>query len=231
MQEQRTRPIVSRRDRPAKAPLSRDVIVETGLALLTREGLEGLTLRKIATALDTGPASLYVYVANLEELQALVLDRAFADMVWPTDAGASWEQKVKALLTASFRTLYACPGLARLALSMIPAGHNSMLLTEELLGLLLEGGLSEASAAWAVDLLSLYITAIAAEQDFRRGRGDVLEPVIEAFKQADPERFPHIHALRPHLMSGDQSRFDWALDVLLAGLKAGAPPSGHVESP
>jgi AcrR family transcriptional regulator len=50
--------VVSRRARPAKAPLSRDGIVATGLELLSEHGLPGLSLRRIAAALDTGPASL-----------------------------------------------------------------------------------------------------------------------------------------------------------------------------
>ena len=64
--------IISRRNRPAKAPLSRDLIVSTALEILERDGLSGLSLRRIATALDTGAASLYVYLANLNELHALI---------------------------------------------------------------------------------------------------------------------------------------------------------------
>ena len=58
--------IVSRRTRPAKAALSLERIVSTALEILEQEGLSGLSLRRAATALDTGPASLYVYLENLE---------------------------------------------------------------------------------------------------------------------------------------------------------------------
>ena len=50
------------------------------LALLSRDGMAGLSLRKVAAALDTGAASLYVYVANLDELHALLLDRVLGEV-------------------------------------------------------------------------------------------------------------------------------------------------------
>ena len=43
-------------------------------AILREEGLSKVTMRRIATALDTGPASLYVYVSDTEDLHAQILD-------------------------------------------------------------------------------------------------------------------------------------------------------------
>jgi AcrR family transcriptional regulator len=70
------RHIESRLGGPVKQPLSRDAIVAEALRQLTSNGLEGMSLRKVAAALETGPASLYAYVEDLNELHALVLDRA-----------------------------------------------------------------------------------------------------------------------------------------------------------
>src|SRR5580704_13814187 len=64
----------SRRDRPAKPPLTRDGIVAVAVAVMRDEGLERVTMRRLAAELDTGPASLYVYVRNTAELHAAVLD-------------------------------------------------------------------------------------------------------------------------------------------------------------
>ena len=52
---------VSRRDRPAKPPLSREGVIAVSLRIMRDEGLEKVTMRRIAAELDTGPASLYVY--------------------------------------------------------------------------------------------------------------------------------------------------------------------------
>ncbi|GGA05815.1 hypothetical protein GCM10008018_59690 [Paenibacillus marchantiophytorum] len=77
------RTIVSRRSRPAKAPLSKEVIIKTALELLRKEGSSGLSMRKIAKVLDTGPSSLYVYVTNLQELNDYVLDLGLEEVPLP----------------------------------------------------------------------------------------------------------------------------------------------------
>ena len=59
----------SRRDRPAKPALSLQWIVAETISIMRTEGLERATMRRVAQALDTGPASLYVYVANLNDDQ------------------------------------------------------------------------------------------------------------------------------------------------------------------
>jgi AcrR family transcriptional regulator len=211
------RRVVSRRARPAKSPLSQDVIVTTALDLLSQEGMAGFSLRKVAATLDTGAASLYVYVANLAELHALLLDRVLGEVVLPI--AGDWRERLKAVLQSYFVALYERPGLAQIALSTIPSGPNMMELTEALLGLLVEGGVDLAQAAWALDLLLLQTAAVAAEQDNRRGQNeDELARVARALASVSVWEHPNIHALGDDLVSGKGDRHDWALDVLINGV-------------
>ena len=62
-------------DRAERRPLTRDAIVEAALTLLDRDGLSGLSMRKLAQELGAGAASLYWHVGNKEELLSLLLDR------------------------------------------------------------------------------------------------------------------------------------------------------------
>jgi AcrR family transcriptional regulator len=213
------RQVLSRRSRPAKSPLSQEAIVSTALDLLSREGMAGLSLRKVAAVLDTGAASLYVYVANLDELHALVLDRVLGEVVTPAGRDGDWRYRLKAALRSYSEALYARPGLAQVALSTIPSGPNMVELTESLLALLEQGGVEPGRAAWAVDLLLLHTSAFAAERDNRRGGDEVaLRRAQEALGSVSPDEHPHIHALGAELFSGEQSRYDWGLDVLINGV-------------
>ncbi|HWE62831.1 MAG TPA: TetR/AcrR family transcriptional regulator C-terminal domain-containing protein [Chloroflexota bacterium] len=135
-----------------------------------------------------------------------------------------WRHRLKEVLGAYFHTLTARPGLAQLAMTTMPVGPNTLRLTELLLDLLLEGGMQGSTAAWAVDLLTLYVTAIAAEQSLRQGHEDPVSRAEQAMRDLPPGDYPHIHALRESLFSGAGERFDWALDVLLTGLMEHAPP-------
>lgn len=217
----RTEPsqIVSRRTRPAKSALSKDIIVSTALDLLSREGMAGLSLRKVAAALDTGAASLYVYVANLDELHALALDRVLGEVDLPATRDGDWRELLKGVLRSYSEVLCDRPGLAQVALSTIPSGPNMVDLTECLLDLLQQGGVELDRAAWAVDLLLLHTSAFAAERDNRRSDDEVaLRRAQEALGSVSPEEHPHIHALGAELFSGERGRHDWALDVLINGV-------------
>ena len=225
MSEEAPRKIISRRNRPAKAPLSRDVIVSTALHILEQDGLSGLSLRRVATALDTGAASLYVYVANLDELHSLILDQALGKVKLPKSSRSPWQGRLKALLLSYFHVLYERQGLAQLAMSTIASGPNSLRIWEMLLGLLKEGGVEDVKAAWGVDLLTLYVTAIAAEQGLRRESGEVLRRVENVLSAVSAREFPLVFASKEALLCSEgKRRSEWALDVILGGIVGGQNP-------
>jgi AcrR family transcriptional regulator len=219
MSEEPHRNIISRRSRPAKAPLSREVIVSTALHILEQDGFSGLSLRRVATALDTGAASLYVYVANLDELHSLMLDLALGTVKVSQTRSSLWRDRLKALLLSYFHVLYEHQGLAHLAMATIASGPNSLRIWEMLLGLLQEGGVEDIKAAWGVDLLTLYVTAVAAEQSRRRESGQVLRRVENALSAVSAKEFPLVFAFQKALLSGEGNlRGEWALDIILDGI-------------
>ncbi|MFF4364526.1 TetR/AcrR family transcriptional regulator [Streptomyces sp. NPDC001594] len=213
---------VSRRARPAKAPLSRDVIVRTGLKILDRDGLDALTMRRVAKELDTGPASLYVYVANRDDLMAAMLDQALAPAPHtPLPPRGDWREQLRTLARAAVEAMSRHQGLAQVALGAIPTGENALLVLDRLLALLKTGGLTDTAAAWAVDLLWLHIAAAAAEQStYNTKQADEENTIAEAdrhYAALPADRYPMITSLRHALLSpGD--RDTWALDVLINGI-------------
>src|SRR3954447_2834936 len=106
---------ISRRERPAKPALSRRWIVDTAVRIMRAEGLRKVTMRRLAQELDTGPASLYVYVRNTAELHAAVLDELLGT-VGPAPTEGSWRERLERVLTAYTAMLFEHPSLARSAL-------------------------------------------------------------------------------------------------------------------
>ena len=217
----------SRRDRPAKPALSRDAIVAAGLEIVRNEGLDALSMRRLGQALDTGPASLYVYFANRDELWDLLFDAAIGTVTTePTDP-ERWREQVTALAGRMVKMMAEdFPGMARLAMARIPSGDNALRVTESMLSLLKAGGAGDQAAAYAVDLISMYVTAIAHEQSlyaalYKDPEHEVreIERIAARFAAVSPERFPTIAALRDELTSGDgEERFALGLDVIVNGL-------------
>ncbi|WP_405161705.1 TetR/AcrR family transcriptional regulator [Nocardia sp. NBC_01499] len=214
---------VSRRARPAKAPLSREVIIETGLRVLDAEGLAALTMRRVAQELDTGAASLYVYVANRDDLMAAMLDHVLGTLEEPT--GGTWRERLVALVEAAIAAMSRHEGLALVALGSIPTATNTLLLMDRMLAVLAESGVAGITNSWAVDLLFLHITAAAAEQSAYNTKGMRAEvhlaEVAKRFAELPADRYPMIVAMRETLMTGDgEARGKWALRVLIEGILA-----------
>src|SRR5262249_31337272 len=137
-------------------------IIDAALAIMRDDGLDKVTMRRIAAALDTGPASLYVYVHNTADLHAQLLDALLGPVEVATLTG-TWRGPPKALLTRYLEIPGKHPQIARMAMSTQPSGPNYMALAETTLALLAEGGVEGEAAAWGLDLLLLYPTAVAVE--------------------------------------------------------------------
>ncbi|MFJ3492184.1 TetR/AcrR family transcriptional regulator [Streptomyces sp. NPDC086091] len=207
----------SRRERPAKPALSRASIVAAALDVLNTEGLRKVTMRRLAEELDTGPASLYVYVRNTAELHAAVLDELLGT-VGPAPADGTWRERLERVLTAYTLMLMRHPELARSALTARPSGPHYLALIETLLGLLDEGGVPPAQAAWGVDLLLQHATADAAEHA-EQTPAEEWDALTRALHGADPATHPHIAATAGELLSGHpEERLSWAAQALITGI-------------
>lgn len=73
-----------------------ETICEAALTVLDRDGLEQLTMRRVADELGTGPASLYRHVASREELLIEVVDRVLGELPAP-DESLPWRDAVERL--------------------------------------------------------------------------------------------------------------------------------------
>jgi AcrR family transcriptional regulator len=217
----------STRDRPAKPPLSEDGILDVAMRILREEGLEAVTMRRLATELDTGPASLYVYIAGRDELRNAMLDRVAGMIELEAPDPSRWREQVQRLMEGMLRTMEAHPGIATVAVANPPTGERSLVVADYLLGLLRAGGIADRDAAWACDILPLIVTASAVESAVHQQRdhneSDVINTLTATFSTLPAGRFPNLTALGPEMTSGDgDERFLYAIDVFLAGLVARA---------
>jgi len=217
-----TQPAGSRRERPAKPALTRAGIVAAALAVMRAEGLERVTMRRLAAELDTGPASLYVYVRNTAELRAAMLEELLGQIdLSPVTGSGDWQDRLVSVLTAYTTILFEHHGLAQSALVTRPSGPAYFGLVEAILALLEAGGISPDRASWAMDLLLHVATSTAVEHGTRERAIDARDEedaVAAALRDVPADRFPHIAAIgATELMSGP-GRLDWGFRVLINGV-------------
>ncbi|MFI7005741.1 TetR/AcrR family transcriptional regulator [Streptomyces sp. NPDC050145] len=81
-------------ERPVPAPLSRERIVRAAIRLADADGLDAVSLRKVATVLDVRPMRLYGYIDSKDELLDLMVDAAHAGI---RPSGDGWREVLRSL--------------------------------------------------------------------------------------------------------------------------------------
>ncbi|MET8837271.1 TetR/AcrR family transcriptional regulator [Micromonospora sp. NPDC004540] len=209
--------------RPA---LTREAIVAAALDLVGRRGVEAVSMRTVADAFGTGPASIYRHVSGKDELLDLALDRVLAEVRTPPD-GRDWRQALTEFAGEVRGALLRHGDIAAVAMSGRPVGGNSVRIAEALLATLRTAGFPDDVCAWALDRLSLYVTADALDTARKRlneraGAEAVARhwaAVAEHYRNLSAQEFPHTTAMGQELFRGDpEGRFALGLGVFLDGL-------------
>jgi AcrR family transcriptional regulator len=217
----------ARRERPTRAPLTQEAIVDAALRVLEREGAEKLSMRRVAEELGSGTASLYWHVASKDELINLLVDGVVGEIDVPEPDPEHWQEQLKDYMLKARQVLKRYPGVAGLTLGRIPVGPNLVRRTEWLLGLLRGAGVPDRIAAYAGDLGGLYLGASGYEEGMPlpSPTGEDLPPekIVAMyrgyFESLPPERFPNVHAALDELFSGGpDERFELGLEVIIRGL-------------
>lgn len=223
--------------RKRKRALSLEAIVDVALDIIDDEGTDAVSMRRVAAEFDTGPASLYAYVSNKQELLERVLDRVTAEGEIPEDA-VTWQEMVRGWAHHVRGKLQSHQDVAKLSFAYIPQNQAVVDGAEKIMGAMIEGGVPPQVAAWTLDIVSLYIGADAYEgwlfgKRFTDGSGrdpeevaqHELAAVAEQFAELPADRYPYMAAHGHLLMVGDSDeRFAFGIDMLIAGFEAQIPP-------
>lgn len=229
-----------RRPAPVRQPLTQERIVAAAIGVLDAEGLEAVTMRRVAQEIGTGPASLYAHVSDKQELRELMLDSIAAEIRLPEPDPARWREQLKEIASETRRVYTSHRDIAKVSMGLIPTGPNLLAVAETELALMRAGGVPPKIAALAVDTLGMYIDADAVEDTFYTATvtGDAdpwehfhkyIEEIRRYFAALPPERYPNIIAMLDDLTSeGGAERFEFGLDLLLRGIASyvGDEPAG-----
>jgi AcrR family transcriptional regulator len=154
-----------------RAGVTRDAVLDAARALAEREGLEQVTMRRLAAELGVMPNSLYTYFPNKTAILDAVLDAVLGGLRPPDPETGDWREGAAEVMRASRRLLLAHPHLVPLFVSR-PGGASAVRLGEVTLRFLERGGVRGRKAVEALRALLAYTMGSVA---------------IEAPRAADPE--------------------------------------------
>lgn len=183
-------------------------------------------MRRLADALDTGPASLYAHVVNKADLDELLMGRLCGKLALPVPDAATWRDQIRGVCTDMRDQYLKYPGISRAALAMAPTDLEVLRVNEGMLAILLAGGVEPQTAAWTIDALFLYVAAYCLEAAIARQRavdGDAewvhdRAELHRRFSALPEATFPLTRRYATELTSGEgHERFDFTLSLMVDG--------------
>ncbi|MER8182250.1 TetR/AcrR family transcriptional regulator C-terminal domain-containing protein [Kitasatospora sp. NPDC094015] len=214
--------------------LTRESIALAALRVLERDGIDGLSMRKVAADLGVKAASLYWHVRNKEELLDLLSDAQMADAVPPPREGP-WREQLRSFGELHRQYLLGKRDAAKVAAGRLAPGPHILRLMEDHLGRLRAAGFSPADAALANHLLGVYVQGfvlqeqapLSAAEAMGAGRLAAATAVGDQLRALPPAQFPHLVALAGEITEPTMDqRFSFGLERLLDGLAVLLPPTG-----
>ena len=201
-----------------------DEVIAKALELLDETGLDGLSMRRLADAMDIKAASLYWHFANKQALLDGMADALMAGVAGGAPvAGQSWKERLADIAGEMRRALLSRRDGARVFAGTYVPTENVMRVGEALMAPLREAGADARLAAWGAFSVMYFLLGFVIEESGvapEQMPGRELEQRTQSFEQM-MARFPNLAAGRDAIFDKDfDTRFRFGLDLMLAGLAA-----------
>jgi AcrR family transcriptional regulator len=205
---------------PPKAKFTRVQLQAAALALVDEQGLAALSMRTLAGALGTGPMTLYNYVKDRDDLDALVVEAVLAEISRPRSRG-DWQHDVRAIVEATWRTVRRHPNVIPLILTRRTLHETTLDWAEGLLDALARGGRSGTELLIAFRTVSGFVMGLAQAQ-LAGPLSTATDSDVARAQALPPERYPRlIEIAKAATKLGADREFRAGLDIVMAGLSPG----------
>ena len=218
-----------------RVPLSRERVLRTAVELVARDGIEALSMRKLADELGAGAMSLYHYVPNKEDLLDGMVDIVFGEIELPATDG-DWKTAMRRRAISTREVLNRHRWAVGLMESRATPGPASFRLHDAVLGCLREGGFSIEQTIQAYSVQDAYIYGFALQEktipfDDAEGAARVASEQARRFAEqaqeqqtaALAEEFPYLHeVVAGHVAEVGydfEAAFLYGLDLILDALE------------
>lgn len=217
-------PAKGQRELAPDAGLSKERVVAEAIRLADREGVDGLSMRRLAGALGAGAMSLYHYVASKDELLDAMIDVVFDEIELPPQ-GADWQSAMRREAVSTREVLARHPWAIALMESRTTPGPANLRHREAVTVCLRTAGFSVPMATHANWLLNSYVYGFVLQEASLQFEtpdefADMTEEVF--LPQLPPEQFPYLNESAAALLAAGYDpadEFIFGLDLVLSALE------------
>lgn len=204
--------------------LSKQRVVAEAVRLADREGVDGLSMRRLAGVLGAGAMSLYHYVASKDELLDAMIDVVFEEIELPP-AEADWQSAMRQEAASTRQVLARHPWATSLMESRTSPGPANLRHREAVTACLRRAGFSVVMATHANWLLNSYVYGYALQAaSLPFDTADELAGMVDDvyLPQLPPDEFPYLNESAAALLAAGYDpteEFSFGLDLVLAALE------------
>jgi AcrR family transcriptional regulator len=217
--------------RPSK--FTREQLQQASLKLVDREGLAALTMRSLAAALGTGAMTLYNYVADRAELEALLVEAVAAEIEPLPGPCVDWREELRAIALAMWRAARAHPHVIPLLLTRRSVAQATLAPVEALLNALARSGRSGHELLAAFRTISGFAMGIAQAEvagPLSLAGDETADEVISRFRNLSPQDYPRLIEIAAAAATSDPEReFRAGLEIVIAGLMSRSRGTDHAD--
>jgi AcrR family transcriptional regulator len=205
-----------------RTQLTRERVVAAGIELADRDGIESISMRRLAQELGVEAMSLYTHVRNKDDLLDGMVDAVIGKI--PTNAdGADWKTSLRQMALAARSVVLTHPWAPRPIESRTTPGPATMHYINTVLGVLREGGFTIAQAHHALHILGSRLLGFT--QDLFDDSGDLDPETAASLASELGATLPYVAEMALAVTHGgalgrcdDNIEFEFALDFILDGL-------------
>jgi AcrR family transcriptional regulator len=204
----------------AKPDLSRELIADTALEIVDRDGVDSLTMRRLAGELGIGTMTLYGYFRDKGELLDYAIDRAARTYELSPGKG-EWRPRLRELITTMRRSLTEHPSAVQIRSRKPILNAGAIRACEAGMTILGDAGFETRDAAAAWRLLFTYAFGYAAFSSYEP-TAEMKSGWEQEMSTLPPDEYPITRENAGELvnwMAGD-APFEQGLELILDGLEA-----------
>lgn len=207
-----------------RPPLTRDRVLQTALELADRDGIDGLSMRKLGQALGVEAMAVYYHLASKDQVLDGIVDLVFAEIHLPVE-GAPWKAEMRARGISMYEVLLRHRWSIGMMEARVQAGPANLRHHDAVIANLQAAGFDSPMVAHAYSVLDGYIYGFAlTKMSLPFETPEDVEEVTQRMMEPYPStEYPHLarfvneHIMRPGYDFAEE--FEYGLDLILDALE------------
>jgi AcrR family transcriptional regulator len=214
-----------------KERLSREILAAGALALADREGIEAVTIRRLAQEHQVTPMALYWHFKDKDAVLDGIAERIYASVVLPEPNDGPWDDQLRDILRAVLAAIRPHPLAADLLAPRVMKSEPGLVLAERVIGMLRRAGFSASQGSQTASfLLCSIVTLVTSEPGKQSPLSSDAQDDLKRAKRAQldslsPKLFPNLlESAQYFLVCDDENEyFARGMEFLVEGTRGVRP--------